>query len=85
MEVTEISKNVQEKRLKWYGHVVRKEDKHIIHRALDMKVEGVRASGRPKRRWSDCVTKDMKEKNLEGTDARDRRKWRTTIMNVSPT
>ena len=44
--MTEISKNVQEKRLKWYGHVVRKEDKHIIHRALDMKVEGARASGR---------------------------------------
>jgi len=48
MKVTEISKKVQEKSLKWYGHVVRREDEHINHRVFDMKVEGMRAKGRPK-------------------------------------
>jgi len=74
---------MQEKRLKWYGHVVRREDEHINRRVLDMKVEGLRARDRPKMRWSDCVTEDMKGKNLDCTDLRGRRKWRKT--DVDPT
>jgi len=40
---------------------------------------------RPKMRWSDCFIEDMKDKNLEGTDTRDRRQWRMVTMNVNPT
>jgi len=57
----------------------------INRRVLDMKVEGVRARGRQKRRWADCVTEDIKERHLEGTDVRGRRKWRKAVMNIDPT
>jgi len=60
------------------------ENKHVNHTALDMKVEGVRPGDRSRRRWADCDNEDMKEKNLESTDARDRRKWRKEVMNVDP-
>jgi len=30
------------------------------------------------------VAKDMKEKNPEGADARDRSKWRKAVMKVDP-
>jgi len=64
---------------------MRREDNHIDRRVLEMKVEGVTARRRPKIRWSDYVTEDMKEKNLEGTDSRDWSKWRKEVMNVDPT
>ena len=41
---------VQERRLKWYGHVMRREEHYVGRRALVMKVHGRRKRGRPKRR-----------------------------------
>ena len=37
--------------VRWYGHVLRREDGHVLRRALDFKVEGQRKKGRPKRTW----------------------------------
>ena len=51
-KVGEITKKVQERRLKWYGHVMRREEHYIGRRAMVMKVQGRRKRGRPKRR--DC-------------------------------
>ena len=34
-----ITKKVQEIRLKWYGHVVRREEHYVGRRAILMKVE----------------------------------------------
>ena len=33
----------------WYGHVLRREDGHVLRRTLDFEVEGQRKKGRPKR------------------------------------
>ena len=56
-KVVEITKKVQERRLKWYGHVMRREEHYVGRRAivLVMKVQGRRKRGRPKRRWLDKV------------------------------
>ena len=39
-KVEEISKKVQESRLKWYGHVLRREDEYIGKRVMAMEVPG---------------------------------------------
>ena len=41
-KVGEITKKVQEIRLKWYGHVMRREEHHVERRAMVMKVQGRR-------------------------------------------
>ena len=33
----------------WYGHVLRREDGHMLKMALDIEVEGQRKKGSPKR------------------------------------
>ena len=38
----EITKKVQERRLKWYGHVMRREEHYVGRRAMVMKVQGRR-------------------------------------------
>ena len=67
-KIGEISKNVQERKLKWYGHVMRREELRIGRRALEIKVQGRRKRGRPKRRWLDRVRDDIKDKGLSAEE-----------------
>ena len=46
MKVGEISKKVQESRLKWYGHVLRREDEYVGKIVMAMEVPGNRRRGR---------------------------------------
>ena len=48
-KVGKITKKVQERRLKWCGHVVRREEHYVGGRAMVMKVQGRRKRGRPKK------------------------------------
>ena len=45
-------------------------------RAMEMKVQGRRERGRPKRRWLDKVNDDIKEKGLSADGVYDRATWR---------
>ena len=74
--VGEISKKVQESRLKWYGHVLRREE-YVGKRVMVMEVPGKRRHGSPKRRWLDNIRNDLSERELAGEDAQDWIKSRT--------
>ena len=39
-KVGEISKKVQESRLKWYGHVFRREEEYVCKRVMGMEAPG---------------------------------------------
>ena len=45
----EIAKNVEERRLKWYGHVMRREEHYVGSRAMEIEIllreEGPRKDG----------------------------------------
>ena len=45
-KVGEITKKVQERRMKLYGHVMRREEHYVGRRAMVMKVQGRRKRGR---------------------------------------
>ena len=67
---------MQESGLKWYGHVLRREDEYVGKRVVVMEVPGERRRGRPKRRWLDNIKNDLSERELSGEEAQDRAKWR---------
>ena len=71
VRVTEVNRKIQERRLRWYGHVQRREEDHVTRRTLEMEVEGRRARGRPRRRWMDCVLEDLATKRLSRRDVAD--------------
>ena len=81
----EISKKVQESRLKWYGHVLRREEEYVGKRVMVMEAPGKRRRGRPKRRWLDNIKKDLSERELSGEEAQDRVLGRRLIRNIDPT
>ena len=84
-KVGEITPKVQERRLKWYGHVVRREEHYVGMRAMVMKVQGRRKRGRPKRRRLDKEKDDIKEKGLSADDVYDLAPWRRMASYIDPT
>ena len=55
IKVGEIANKFQEMRLKWYGHVMRREEYYVGRRAMVMKVQERRKRGIPKKTWFDKV------------------------------
>jgi len=69
---------LQQIRLWWYGHVLRKEDNDWVQKCKEYEVEGSRPRGRPKRMWREVVQKDCQARNLT-EDAMDRSRWKKLI------
>ncbi|KAK3537270.1 hypothetical protein QTP70_007006 [Hemibagrus guttatus] len=55
-----LGDKVREARLRWFGHVQRRESEYIGRRMLDMELPGRRQRGRPKRRYMDVINEDKK-------------------------
>ena len=37
--------------MRWYGHVLRRDDRHVLRKAVEFEVKGKRKRGRPKNTW----------------------------------
>ena len=55
--IDDIALVLQQNRLCWYGHVLRKED-DWVKKCMQYEVEGPRPRGRPKRTWREVVRED---------------------------
>ncbi|KAI5623886.1 hypothetical protein C0J50_16567 [Silurus asotus] len=62
---------VREARLRWFGHVQRRDMNYIGRRMLRMEPPGRRKRGRPRRRFMDVVREDMQETKWKGSKARN--------------
>ena len=54
----EVSTKSREVRLRWAGHVWRREESYVGQRMMGM-LMGIRRRGRPKRRWKNNIKEDM--------------------------
>ena len=79
-----FGEKTREARLRWYGHLRRKDDGYIGRRMLRMELPGKRKRGRPKRRFMDVVKEDMAEVEVTEEDTVDRRNWRKKIRCGDP-
>jgi len=80
--IDDIALVLQQNRLRWYGHVLRKEDDDRVKKCMEYKVVGPRPRGRPKRTWREVVTEDCQARKLNTEDAMDRSKWRKFLKDV---
>ena len=77
--VDDIALVLQRNRLRWYGHVLRKDDDDWVKKCMEHEVEGSRPRGRPKKTWKGVVREDCQARKLNKEDAMDRCKWRKMI------
>ena len=71
-----VSLMIKKSRLRWFGHVERKDDNDLGKRCITWEVVGIRQRGHPKKTWWDCVKNDMESIGLSQKDAQSRNKWR---------
>lgn len=67
------------RRLRWAGHVYRREQGSLLKEVWENKPEGRRPPGRPKMRWRDQVAKDLLVMGAKEEDAEDRIQWRRLL------
>jgi len=80
--IDDIALVLQQNRLCWCGHVLRKDDDDWVKKCMEYEVEGPRPRGRPKRTWREVVREDCQARKLNKEDAVDRCKWRKVIKDV---
>jgi len=80
--IDDIALVLQQNRLRWYGHVLRKEDNDWVKKCMDYEVEGPRPRGRLKRTRREVVKEDCQARKLNTEDAMDRSKWRKLVKDV---
>ena len=69
--------------VRWYRHVLRRNDGHVLSKALEFEVKGKRKQGRPKKTWKTQVEKESKSVGLEKRDAMDRARWRVGVRKIA--
>ena len=67
-------------RLRWFGHVERKEADDWVSACKNFEVAGSRGRGRPRMTWRARLDGDMKDMGLRPGMAMDRDKWRCSIV-----
>ena len=71
-----FGEKVRETRLRWFGHVQRRDGEYISRRMMRLELPGRRSGGRPKRRFMGVVTEDMTLVGVREEDVEDRDRWR---------
>jgi len=81
--IDDVALVLRQYKLRWYGHVLQKEDDDWVKKCMEYEVEGLRPRGRPKRTWREAVKEDCQARNLNTEDGTvDRSKWRKLIKDV---
>ena len=60
LKVERLGMKMREGRLRWYGHVMKRDQEYVGRKMIKIELPG-RRRGRPKRRFLDVVKKDMGE------------------------
>ena len=80
LKITDIKTLLQNRRLRWYGHVRR--SFMCIKDVLELPLPRGRSRSRPAKTWLSCVEKDMESYDLENVDLLNRAEWRKCISRL---
>ena len=71
---------LENRRLNWFGHCLRRERNHICAKSLRLEVSGRRSRRRPKNRWRDNIQGYLKKYQLTEDMAQYRNYWMNKIL-----
>ncbi|XP_070046656.1 uncharacterized protein LOC142169634 [Nicotiana tabacum] len=81
--VASVEDKLRELRLRWFGHVRRREIDAMVRRCERLTMAGLRKGwGRPKNYWGEVIRQDMSVLYLTKDSTRDQKVWRLRIKVV---
>ncbi|XP_063830298.1 uncharacterized protein LOC135079575 [Ostrinia nubilalis] len=75
-KVAPITDKIKESRMRWYGHVMRGDEDHVVKKALALPDSKRGRRGRPLATWRSTISKDLKQSQLNEETTQDRAIWR---------
>ena len=69
--------------VRWYRLVLRREDGHVLRKALEFEVKGKRKRGWLKNTWKMKVEKGSRRVGLEKEDALNQVRWRVRVGEIA--
>jgi len=69
-------------RLRWFGHLEKKEESDCVTRCRFLEVEGKRGRGRPAKTSHKVISNDMRMLGTNSGVAQDRDSWRNLIGRI---
>ena len=78
VKVERLGMKMREGKLRWYGHVMRRDQEYVGRRVMEMELPGKKNRGKLKRSFLDVVKEDMGEVDAR-EDIRNRTLWQTLI------
>uniref|UniRef100_A0A1B6FJX7 Uncharacterized protein n=1 Tax=Cuerna arida TaxID=1464854 RepID=A0A1B6FJX7_9HEMI len=76
---SDIIAQIKSKRLRWTGHIKRREVDSMLRTVSESVPQGGRQLGRPRLRWGDQVLKDMTKLHATPEMMEDRDEWRRVV------
>ena len=81
--VVAVEDKMREARLRWFGHVCRRDVNAPVRRCERLAMDGFRRGrGRPKKYWREVIMQDLEKVQLTEDMALDRKVWRESIRVV---
>ena len=79
----ELASRVDQRVLRWFGHVERMDEYRMARKVLMAEVSGGRVRGRPRLCWMDCVKVALGNRGMTAEAVRqickDRKAWRALV------
>ena len=69
--------------VRWHGHILRKDKKNFLRRALDFEVKGMVKRGRRNKTWLRTVVEQSIKVGLSESDHNNRSKWSLWVNTMS--
>ena len=69
--------------VRWYKHVLRRDDGHVLRKALEFEVKGKTKRGQPNKTWKTQVEKESKSVGLEKKDTMNGAGWRVVVRKIA--
>ena len=84
VKVEWLGMKVREGRLRWYGHVMKRNQEYLGRRVMEMELPVKRNRGRPKKNYPDVVKEDMGEVGAREMEIGNRTLWGNIIRCGNP-
>ena len=68
---------IRQRGLRWFGHIVKREDNRWLKKVQNLAVDGHSGRGRPCITWEHVIMEDLRVKGLRREVAQNRAEWKS--------